>query len=90
MDFYKQADLIIQDCETTPFKSGVHANYSELVTLPLEIKTKMMLLHYQDILTVFVLQPSMAQIPSTQVQSMYSMSKTKYQKTFKDIVCQLD
>lgn len=48
MDFYKMADLIIQDCETYPFKSGVHANYEDLKTLPNEIKEKMLLIHYQD------------------------------------------
>jgi len=48
LDFYKEADLIIHDCETTPFKSGVHANYLDIITLPKEIKTKMMLQHYQD------------------------------------------
>jgi ribonuclease BN (tRNA processing enzyme) len=48
MDFYKQADLIIQDCETNSFKSGVHANFMDLATLPDEIKKKMILIHYQD------------------------------------------
>lgn len=48
IDFYKQADLIIQDCETAPFKSGVHAHFNELCTLPIEIKNKMLLTHYQD------------------------------------------
>jgi len=48
MDFYKEADLIIQDCETTPFKSGVHANFLDLITLDDDIKGKMMLVHYQD------------------------------------------
>jgi ribonuclease BN (tRNA processing enzyme) len=48
MDFYKQADLIIQDCETSPYPSGVHANYLDLVKLPAEVKAKMMMLHYQD------------------------------------------
>ena len=47
-DFYNEADLIIQDCETTPYKSGVHANYQELVTLPENTKAKMILQHYQD------------------------------------------
>jgi len=28
--FYKKADIIFQDCECTPFMSGVHANYSQL------------------------------------------------------------
>ena len=48
MDFYKDADLIIQDCETTPFKSGVHANFLDLITLDDDIKKKMVLQHYQD------------------------------------------
>jgi len=48
MDFYKQADLIIQDCETSNFKSGVHSNFTDLATLPDEIKKKMILIHYQD------------------------------------------
>jgi ribonuclease BN (tRNA processing enzyme) len=47
-DFYNQADIIFQDCETLPFKSGVHAHYSELVTLPEETKKKMFLYHYND------------------------------------------
>lgn len=47
-DFYTNADLIIHDCETTPFSSGVHANYSELRTLDDKIKGKMLLIHYQD------------------------------------------
>ena len=48
MDFYKEADLIIHDCETYPFKSNVHAHYNDLITLPDDIKSKMMLQHYQD------------------------------------------
>lgn len=47
-DFYRQADFIIQDCETTPFCSGVHANFNELITLSEDIKNKMYLVHYQD------------------------------------------
>jgi len=47
-DFYKQADIIINDCETSSFKSGVHANYLDLITLPDDTKKKMMLVHYQD------------------------------------------
>ncbi len=45
--YYNEADLIFQDCETAPFPSTVHAHYSELVTLPLEIRRKMWLYHYQ-------------------------------------------
>jgi len=46
--FYEQADLIFQDCEmTTGFKSGVHAHYEDLLTLPDEIRAKMWLMHYQ-------------------------------------------
>jgi ribonuclease BN (tRNA processing enzyme) len=46
MDFYQMADIIFQDCETTPFKSGVHAHFSDLSTLPAEIKAKMWLYHF--------------------------------------------
>ncbi len=48
MDFYKEADYIIQDCETYPFKSGVHAHYDELCTLDVDIKKKMSLTHVND------------------------------------------
>lgn len=48
MDFYRASDIIFQDAETTPFKSGVHAHYSDLKTLPEEIKAKMWLYHYAD------------------------------------------
>lgn len=46
--FYESADLIIQDCETSPFPSGVHSHFTELAALPNEIKAKMHLVHYQD------------------------------------------
>jgi ribonuclease BN (tRNA processing enzyme) len=48
MTFYQDADLIFQDCETAPYKSGVHAHFDELKTLPRDIKRKMWLYHYQD------------------------------------------
>jgi ribonuclease BN (tRNA processing enzyme) len=48
MDFYEMADIIFQDCETAPFKSGVHAHFEELRKLPDRIKAKMYLYHYQD------------------------------------------
>jgi phosphoribosyl 1,2-cyclic phosphodiesterase len=47
LDLYKKADVIWQDCETTPYKSGVHAHFSELVSLPEDIRAKMWLYHYQ-------------------------------------------
>ncbi len=47
-DFYKMADVIIQDCETTPYMSGVHAHYKELSTLDPSYKAKMWLIHRQD------------------------------------------
>ncbi|GAK53884.1 beta-lactamase domain protein [Candidatus Moduliflexus flocculans] len=47
-EFYKRADLIFHDCETTPFHSNVHAHYDQLRTLPLDTKQKMWLYHYQD------------------------------------------
>ncbi len=46
--FYDWADFIAQDCETSAFKSGVHAHYDDLKTLPDETKAKMWLFHYQD------------------------------------------
>ena len=48
MDFYREADYIVQDCETTPYKSGVHANFTELEGLPADIKAKMILTHYKE------------------------------------------
>jgi ribonuclease BN (tRNA processing enzyme) len=45
--YYKEADLIIHDCETA-YKSGVHAHYDSLKTLSPEIKKKILLTHYQD------------------------------------------
>ena len=45
---YNESDLILHDCETSPYKSGVHSNFIDLVTLPLETKNKMWLYHYQD------------------------------------------
>lgn len=47
-DFYNLSDIIIQDCETSKFASGVHAHISELKGLPAEIKAKMYLTHYGD------------------------------------------
>lgn len=48
LKFYEQADVIFHDCETAPFKSGVHAHYSFLKTLDPRYKKKMWLYHYQD------------------------------------------
>lgn len=45
--YYQQATIIFHDCETSPFKSGVHAHYDSLRSLPPEIKAKMWLYHYQ-------------------------------------------
>ena len=45
---FEQADIILHDCETTPIASGVHTHYHELVSLPNEIKSKMLLYHYHD------------------------------------------
>lgn len=45
--FYDSCDLIFHDCETAPFKSGVHAHYEDLSGLPEEVKAKMWLYHYQ-------------------------------------------
>lgn len=45
-EYYQKADIIFQDCETATRKSGVHAHYEQLVTLPTAIKNKMWLYHY--------------------------------------------
>lgn len=45
-DFYLMSDLIFHDCETAPFSSGVHAHYTELLTLPEHLRKKMWLYHY--------------------------------------------
>lgn len=47
-DFYASADIIFQDCETSPYPSGVHAHYDELKELKDEVRAKMWLYHYQD------------------------------------------
>ncbi len=46
MRFYNEADIIFHDCETTPHPSGVHSHFTDLVSLPTEIKNKMWLYHY--------------------------------------------
>jgi len=46
--FYDSVDVIFHDCETTPFKSGVHAHFKDLKTLDEETKSKMWLTHYSD------------------------------------------
>lgn len=46
--FYDKAAIIFHDCETSPFKSGVHAHFDELSTLPPATRAKMWLYHYQD------------------------------------------
>ncbi len=47
-DFYDQATVIYHDAECSPFRSGVHAHFDELVDLPSDTKAKMWLSHYQD------------------------------------------
>ena len=47
VDFYREADLIFQDCETANFASKVHAHFHDLKSLPAEVKAKMWLMHYQ-------------------------------------------
>lgn len=43
----ERVKLIFHDCETQREPTGVHAHYDELRTLPLGIKRKMWLYHYQ-------------------------------------------
>ncbi len=44
--YAQQADIIFHDCETGP-PSGVHSHYSDLCTLPAELRRKIWLYHYQ-------------------------------------------
>ena len=46
LPYYQQADIIFHDCETKPCKSGVHATYEELNSLPKDLKSKMWLHGY--------------------------------------------
>lgn len=46
IDYYSKADVVFHDCETTPFKSGVHAHYEELKTIPDTLRKKIWLYHY--------------------------------------------
>lgn len=48
-DFYDKATLIFHDAECSPFQSGVHAHFDELVDLDPATKAKMRLSHYQDV-----------------------------------------
>ena len=46
--YFSAADFIFHDCETSEYQSGVHAHYTDLVTLPEAIKSKMYLYHYAE------------------------------------------
>lgn len=48
MPYYKKADLIFHDCDTSYSTTTIHSPYEKLVTLPKAIKQKMWLYHYQD------------------------------------------
>jgi ribonuclease BN (tRNA processing enzyme) len=43
----EDVDLIFHDCETEEAPSGIHAHFNDLRTLPLHLKQKMWLYHYQ-------------------------------------------
>ena len=49
LDFYEMSDIIFHDCETAAARSGVHAHYNELKTLPAHIRAKMWLYHYNPV-----------------------------------------
>ena len=48
LDKYKNIEVIFHDCDVMGYSRGVHAAYDELVTLPKEIKDKMILSHYSE------------------------------------------
>lgn len=45
---YNEATVIFHDTETLSFKTGVHANYMDLKTLPYNIKKKIWMYHYGE------------------------------------------
>jgi len=45
---FEKSDIIFHDCETSSFRSRVHANIEDLKTLSPEIKKKMWLYHYGE------------------------------------------
>lgn len=47
--YFLQADLIFHDCDTGAHHSPVHAHISQLECLPISIKAKMWLYHYNSI-----------------------------------------
>lgn len=47
-ELFENADVIFHDCETLTFKSGVHANYTDLLLLPIHIRNKMWLYHFNN------------------------------------------
>ena len=44
---YARADVIFHDCETGRYKTGIHAHYDELTTLPAETRARIWLYDYQ-------------------------------------------
>jgi len=46
MKYFLDADVIFHDCETSKVRTGVHAHFDDLKKLPVEIKKKMWLYHY--------------------------------------------
>lgn len=44
-----EADIIFHDCEAAAVATGVHPHYTELNTLPSDLKSKIWLYHYDDI-----------------------------------------
>lgn len=48
MKYFDKADIIFHDSEISPTKSGVHAHFDSLSTLPLSIKKKMWCYHYSN------------------------------------------
>jgi ribonuclease BN (tRNA processing enzyme) len=47
MKIATRAGVIFHDCETSPFRTGVHAHYEQLCSLPATVKAKTWLYHYQ-------------------------------------------
>jgi ribonuclease BN (tRNA processing enzyme) len=80
---YSMADIIIHDCETSPFKSGVHAHHTELLSLPVNIRKKMKWIHCGDNLSDELVAEANNEFNGMVVQGeVYNIEDGKIEKPF--------
>lgn len=48
LDKYKGIEVIFHDCDISGYSTGVHASYYQLRTMPIGIRSKMYLCHYNE------------------------------------------